>query len=131
MNIMAENEKVNAAPEAAAPAPAAKPPKKPTLPGVLALRKVVNDVYQAAWDAKKAGKPVGWSSSKFPCEICEALDLAVVYPENQAAGIGARHDGQRMCEFPWPIPQVLRQPTRPAVFPCRISFSAATTSATI
>ncbi|WP_194608272.1 2-hydroxyacyl-CoA dehydratase subunit D [Clostridium vitabionis] len=95
---MAENEKVNAAPEAAAPAPAAKPPKKPTLPGVLALRKVVNDVYQAAWDAKKAGKPVGWSSSKFPCEICEALDLAVVYPENQAAGIGARHDGQRMCE---------------------------------
>ena len=82
----------------AAPAAPAKKAKKPELPGVLALRQVVTDVYQAAWDAKKAGKPVGWSSSKFPCEICEALDLAVVYPENQAAGIAARHDGQRLCE---------------------------------
>ena len=82
----------------AAPAAPAKKAKKPELPGVLALRRVVTDVYQAAWDAKKAGKPVGWSSSKFPCEICEALDLAVVYPENQAAGIAARHDGQRLCE---------------------------------
>ncbi|MCR5371602.1 MAG: 2-hydroxyacyl-CoA dehydratase [Clostridium sp.] len=82
----------------AAPAAPAKKAKKPELPGVLALRQVVTDVYQAAWDAKKAGRPVGWSSSKFPCEICEALDLAVVYPENQAAGIAARHDGQRLCE---------------------------------
>ena len=82
----------------AAPAAPAKKAKKPELPGVLALRQGVTDVYQAAWDAKKAGKPVGWSSSKFPCEICEALDLAVVYPENQAAGIAARHDGQRLCE---------------------------------
>ena len=82
----------------AVPAAPAKKAKKPELPGVLALRQVVTDVYQAAWDAKKAGKPVGWSSSKFPCEICEALDLAVVYPENQAAGIAARHDGQRLCE---------------------------------
>ena len=58
----------------AAPAAPAKKAKKPELPGVLALRQVVTDVYQAAWDAKKAGKPVGWSSSKFPCEICEAAE---------------------------------------------------------
>jgi len=67
-------------------------------PGVVALRKVVDDVYEEARLASLRGEPVGWSSSKFPCEICEALDLAVVYPENQAAGIAARHDGQRLCE---------------------------------
>jgi (R)-2-hydroxyglutaryl-CoA dehydratase subunit alpha len=42
---------------------------------------------------------VGWSSSKFPSEIAETLGLAVVYPENQAAAIAAKHGGQRMCEI--------------------------------
>lgn len=96
---MAEIEKTapaeQTAPAAAAPA---KKPAKPASPGVTALRKVVSDVYAGAWEAKKAGRPVGWSSSKFPCEIAEALDLAVVYPENQAAGIAAQHDGERLCE---------------------------------
>ena len=90
---MAEMEKT------AAPAQGAvKKAPKPVSPGVAALRKVVSDVYAQAWEAKKAGKPVGWSSSKFPCEITEALGLAVVYPENQAAGIAAQHDGERMCQ---------------------------------
>lgn len=79
-----------------APAAAPKKEKKPS-PGADALRQVVTDVYQAAWDAHHRGEPVGWSSSKFPCEITEALGLAVVYPENQAAGIAARKDGERMC----------------------------------
>lgn len=72
---MAEIEKTapaeQTAPAAAAPA---KKPAKPASPGVTALRKVVSDVYAGAWEAKKAGRPVGWSSSKFPCEIAEALD---------------------------------------------------------
>ncbi len=62
------------------------------------LRNVVDTVYQNAWDAKKRGEPVGWSSSKFPAEIAETLGLAVCYPENQAAAISAKHGGQRMCE---------------------------------
>lgn len=62
------------------------------------LRAVVDMVYQQAWDAKKRGEPVGWSSSKFPAEIAETLGLAVCYPENQAAAISAKHGGQRMCE---------------------------------
>lgn len=62
------------------------------------LRAVVDKVYQNAWDAKKRGEPVGWSSSKFPAEIAETLGLAVCYPENQAAAISAKHGGQRMCE---------------------------------
>ena len=54
---------------------------KQVSPGVLALRKVVDDVYADAREAKKQGKLVGWSSSKFPCELAEAFDLNVMYPE--------------------------------------------------
>ena len=91
---MAENQ-VNTAPAAEAP----KKPKKEASPATKALRQVVTDVYAAAWKAKEEGRPVGWSSSKFPAEICETLGLAVVYPENQAAGIAAQHDGERMCQI--------------------------------
>ncbi len=41
---------------------------------------------------------MGWSSSKFPCELAEAFDLNVMYPENQAAGIAAQRDGEIMCK---------------------------------
>lgn len=54
---------------------------KQVSPGVLALRKVVDDVYADAREAKKQGKLVGWSSSKFPCELAEAFDLNVMYPD--------------------------------------------------
>ena len=75
-----------------------KPAKKKVSPGVLALRKVVDDVYAEAREAKKRGEPVGWSSSKFPCELAEAFGLHVVYPENQAAGIAANRDGEMLCQ---------------------------------
>jgi benzoyl-CoA reductase/2-hydroxyglutaryl-CoA dehydratase subunit BcrC/BadD/HgdB len=71
---------------------------KEVSPGVLALRKVVDDVYADAREAKAQGKLVGWSSSKFPCELAEAFDLNVMYPENQAAGIAAQRDGEIMCQ---------------------------------
>ena len=71
---------------------------KEVSPGVLALRKVVEDVYADARVAKKEGKLVGWSSSKFPCELAEAFGLNVMYPENQAAGIAANRDGEIMCQ---------------------------------
>ena len=71
---------------------------KTVSPGVQALRKVVEDVYADARKAKAEGKLVGWSSSKFPCELAEAFDLNVMYPENQAAGIAANRDGEIMCQ---------------------------------
>ena len=77
-------------------APVKKTPKLAS-PGTQALRQAVADVYANTWEAKKRGEPIGWSSSKFPCEITEALGLCVVYPENQAAGIAAQHDGERLC----------------------------------
>lgn len=71
---------------------------KQVSPGALALRKVVDDVYAEAREAKKRGEPVGWSSSKFPCELAEAFDLHVMYPENQAAGIAANRYGELLCQ---------------------------------
>lgn len=71
---------------------------KEASPGVVALRKVVEDIYTAAREAKKNGELVGWSSSKFPCELAAAFDLKVVYPENQAAGVAANRDGEIMCQ---------------------------------
>ena len=41
---------------------------------------------------------MGWSSSKFPCELAAAFDLNVMYPENQAAGIAANRYGEMMCQ---------------------------------
>lgn len=67
-------------------------------PAKIMLREVVARVYEEAFAAKERGELVGWSSSKFPAEIAETLGLHVVYPENQAAGIAARHGGQRLCE---------------------------------
>ncbi len=71
---------------------------KEVSPGVKALRKVVEDVYADARKAHAEGKLVGWSSSKFPCELAEAFDLNIMYPENQAAGIAANRDGEIMCK---------------------------------
>ena len=71
---------------------------KKVTPGVLALRKVVDDVHTDARIAKNEGKLVGWSSSKFPCELAAAFDLNVMYPENQAAGIAANRYGELLCQ---------------------------------
>lgn len=67
-------------------------------PAKIILREIVDKVYQEAWEAKKRGEPVGWSSSKFPAEIAETLGLKVCYPENQAVTVAAKHGGQRLCE---------------------------------
>ena len=75
-----------------------KAAKTEVSPGVQALRNVVENVYAEAREAKKRGELVGWSSSKFPCELAEAFGLHVVYPENQAAGIAANRDGEVMCQ---------------------------------
>ena len=51
---------------------------KTVSPGVLALRKVVDDVHADARKAHAEGRLVGWSSSKFPCELAAAFDLDVM-----------------------------------------------------
>jgi benzoyl-CoA reductase/2-hydroxyglutaryl-CoA dehydratase subunit BcrC/BadD/HgdB len=45
---------------------------------------------EEARQAKKEGRLVCWSASVAPPEFCVAMDIAMVYPETHAAGIGAR-----------------------------------------
>ena len=66
-------------------------------PAAALLRDVVDKVYANAWEAKRRGELVGWSSSKFPIELAKAFDLNVVYPENHAASTAAKKDGLRLC----------------------------------
>ena len=61
------------------------------------LGQIAAKAYSDAQEAKERGEMVGWCSSNFPVEIPETLGLAVVYPENQAAGIAARGGGTRLC----------------------------------
>lgn len=52
-------------------------------------------VYERAWEAHDKGEPIGWSTAIFPQELCETFDVPLVYPENNAASISARHsEGQ-------------------------------------
>ena len=59
--------------------------------------------YQAKLDeeareAKKNGGLVCWSASVAPPEMCVAMDIAMVYPETHAAGIGARRGSMDLLE---------------------------------
>lgn len=51
-----------------------------------------------AREAKKEGRLVCWSASVAPPEFCVAMDIAMVYPETHAAGIGARKGALDMLE---------------------------------
>ncbi|MCL1809228.1 MAG: 2-hydroxyacyl-CoA dehydratase family protein [Clostridiales bacterium] len=56
------------------------------------LKEMMAEHYSDALKRKAEGKPVVWATSIIPQELMEALDIAVVYPENHAAAIGARKD---------------------------------------
>ncbi|MCQ2406121.1 MAG: 2-hydroxyacyl-CoA dehydratase family protein [Oscillospiraceae bacterium] len=63
------------------------------------LRELQDKIAQDAWDAKNRGEKVGWCASNFPQEITTTMGIAVVYPENMGAAVGAKGGGQRMCEY--------------------------------
>lgn len=77
---------------------AEKTEKKPARP-LPKSRQMVNeqtaDIYARAWEAHRTGQPIGWSTAIFPQELCEVFDIPVLYPENNAAAISARHFGDR------------------------------------
>ncbi|WP_251448780.1 2-hydroxyacyl-CoA dehydratase subunit D [Vermiculatibacterium agrestimuris] len=77
--------------QAAAPDAAPKKPKKPLPKSRIMVGEQLAKLYQDTIDAKARGEKIGWSASIFPQEIAEALGLYIVYPENQAAGLAARH----------------------------------------
>lgn len=53
---------------------------------------------EEARQAKKEGRLVCWSASVAPPEFCVAMDIAMVYPETHAAGIGARKGSLDMLD---------------------------------
>lgn len=53
---------------------------------------------EEARQAKAEGRLVCWSASVAPSELCVAMDIALVYPETHAAGIGARKGSLDMLE---------------------------------
>lgn len=53
---------------------------------------ILADVYQSAFDAKKNGKLVAWSTSIFPQELPEVFDIQVLYPENHSAALAAKKE---------------------------------------
>ena len=62
------------------------------------LNALMDKHYKDAFAAKEAGKPVIWATSIVPQEILEVFDVAVVYPENHAAAVGARKDAPQFIE---------------------------------
>lgn len=62
------------------------------------VNKLLAKSYNDAIEAKKNGELVGWSTSIFPQEIPETFGLKIVYPENHAAAVGARHESLKLCE---------------------------------
>lgn len=88
--------------KAADSAPQAKP-KRPKPKSMLMLAEQSAALFENARLAKERGEKVGWSASIFPQEIAETLGLNVLYPENHAAGIAARHQADNLlqeCEGP-------------------------------
>lgn len=71
-------------------------PKKPLPKSRIMVSEQLAQSYQEAFDAKARGEKIGWSASIFPQEIAEALGLHIVYPENQAAGLAARHQSEEL-----------------------------------
>jgi len=76
----------------------ASTPKRPLPKSRVMVNEQIEKVYADAWEAKRQGKPVGWSTSIFPQEICETFGVPVLYPENNAAANGAKRYGDPLIE---------------------------------
>ncbi|MBO6011168.1 MAG: 2-hydroxyacyl-CoA dehydratase [Oscillospiraceae bacterium] len=63
------------------------------------LNQIAAKAYSDAQAAKERGEKVGWCASNFPVELPETLGIPVCYPENQAAGIAACGQGEKLCSI--------------------------------
>lgn len=62
------------------------------------LKAFTASVYEEIREAKANGEPIGWSTSNFPKEICEAFGLKIMYPENHAAAVASKRGAIPFCE---------------------------------
>jgi benzoyl-CoA reductase/2-hydroxyglutaryl-CoA dehydratase subunit BcrC/BadD/HgdB len=77
----------------------AQKPKRPLPKSRVMVAAQTAKVYQDAWDAKARGEKIGWSTAIFPQEICETMGIPVLYPENNAAAISAKHLGDDLIAY--------------------------------
>lgn len=68
-------------------------PKRPIPKSRVMVNEQTARIYADAWAAKEKGEPIGWSTAIFPQEICETFGIPILYPENNAAAISAKHLG--------------------------------------
>jgi len=59
----------------------------------------IDKSFKDAQEAKKAGKLICWSSSVAPDEMCRAMDIEILYPENMAAAVGAKKGAPDMLKL--------------------------------
>lgn len=76
----------------------AKKPKRPMPKSMVMLKAQTAGIYEEAWEAKRSGKHIGWSTAIFPQELCETFGIPVLYPENNAASVSARHLGPELIQ---------------------------------
>ncbi|GAW93802.1 2-hydroxyacyl-CoA dehydratase subunit D [Calderihabitans maritimus] len=62
------------------------------------IGKLIRQYYQKAHQVKAEGKPVAWITAIDPIEICYAMDVYPVLPENFAAVCSARQVAPEMIE---------------------------------
>lgn len=58
----------------------------------------LNKSYQDAAEGKARGELVCWASSIAPCEFTETMGIHMLYPENHAAAIAAKHGAEELIQ---------------------------------
>ncbi|MDY6854617.1 MAG: 2-hydroxyacyl-CoA dehydratase family protein [Thermodesulfobacteriota bacterium] len=74
-----------------------KPDKKKRLKTAEKLGELMKDYYTESMVIKSQKKPVAWLTSVAPVEICYAMDVFPVYPENYATICAARKMSAEFC----------------------------------
>ncbi|MDY7033854.1 MAG: 2-hydroxyacyl-CoA dehydratase family protein [Thermodesulfobacteriota bacterium] len=74
-----------------------KPEKKKRLKTAEKLGKLMADYYTESAMIKAQKKPVAWLTSPAPVELCYAMDIFPVYPENYATMCAARNLSAEFC----------------------------------
>ena len=73
--------------------------KEKSLTSKQFLGQIMQKHYANALAAKEEGRPVVWATSICPQELLETMDIAVVYPENHAAALGARKESMLFIDM--------------------------------
>lgn len=72
--------------------------KRPIAKSMQMLKAQTASIYEAAWKAADKGEHIGWSTAIFPQELCETFGIPMLFPENNAASVSARHLGPKLIQ---------------------------------